>query len=176
MFGSLTLKASEVIPLPCGCAQARSSRSRGCFVRRAGKHVKRSEQKPYRRSASRWPTIHSSHLGLRFSEIRTARCQSSEGIAIPGRSHPRAGGNLMTATLEFPFNLRLGGYIDRHVSLLHAEEQKSTKQKCEGHTRMSALCSPSYVLQLLLRLVCIIMTAVPESERKAMQKSPADGS
>ena len=33
-------KLPQVSPLPCGCAQARSSRSRGCFVRHAGKHVK----------------------------------------------------------------------------------------------------------------------------------------
>ena len=38
---------------------------------------KRSEQKPCRKSASPWPTIHPSHLGPRSSEIRTAWCTSS---------------------------------------------------------------------------------------------------
>ena len=70
-------KSQRCLHCPADDTSAQQQKQR---VLHAGKHVRRSEQKPYRRSASPWPTIHPSHPGPRFSEIRMARCQRARVV------------------------------------------------------------------------------------------------
>ena len=88
-FESLSLRGVSTV---LRMTQARSNSSRGCSVRHAEEHVKRSEQKPYRRKrltltddtsfAPRTPA------SARY-EWPGAKVLCPEDVAISGRSHPR---------------------------------------------------------------------------------------